>query len=215
VGAPLQLLILGTGAFAREVADLASDLPELQVVGFVASTPPFKSGDTLQGLPVYWVDELGQFAETHAAVCALATTQRWQFVEQANRLGMRFVHVVHPTARISRRATLGEGVIVSAGVVISNQSRIGDHVILNRGVLIGHDNELGPYCTVGPGANLAGNVRVGARTWIGMGALVIEKISVGSQAVIGAGALVISDVPDRVQVVGSPARVFQREIEGR
>lgn len=211
----VKLLILGTGTFALEVADLASDLPELEVVGFVASTPPYKSGDLLMDLPVYWVDELFLFAETHFAVCALVTTQRWRFIEQARARGMRFARVVHPSARVSRRARLGAGVIVSAGVVVSTNTQIGEHAILNRGVLIGHDNNIGSFCTLGPGSNLAGNVTVGTRTWIGMGALVIEKITIGSQTIVGAGALVISDVPDRVQVIGSPARVFQRDIEGR
>lgn len=210
-----NLLILGTGTFAREVADLASDLDHVSVTGFVASIPPYKSGDTILDLPVYWVDELRRFAGTHFAVCALATTRRWQFIEQAREQGIRFSRIVHPTARVSRRATLGEGVIISAGVVVSTNSNIGDHVILNRGVLIGHDNLIGPYCTAGPGANLAGNVTVGSRTWIGMGALVIEKVTLGSQADIGAGALVISDVADRVQVIGSPARIFRRDIDGR
>lgn len=212
---PVQLLILGTGTFAIEVADLARDLENVNIAGFVASAPPFKSGDTILGLPVYWVDELTEFAATHSAVCALATTQRWQFIDQARAQGMRFMQIVHPTARVSRTATLGEGAIVSAGVVVSAHSHIGAHAILNRGALVGHDNQIGAYSTVGPGANLAGNVTLGERVFVGMGAVVIEKRTIGAQAVIGAGALVISDVPARVQMVGSPARIFQRDIEGR
>lgn len=197
------------------MADLASDLDQYQVEGFVASTPPYKSGDTLLGLPVYWVDELAQFAETHSAICALTTTHRVSFIAQARALGMNFTRIVHPHARVSRRAILEQGVIVSAGAVVSTGTKIGAHVIVNRGALIGHDNTIGAYSTIGPGANLAGNVTIGERTWVGMGAMVIEKRHVGSQVVVGAGALVIHDVPDRVQVIGSPARVFQREIEGR
>lgn len=213
--APIPLLILGTGTYAVEVADLASDVGTFQLGGFVASTPPYKAGDTIMGLPVYWVNELARFVNTHYAVCAISTTHRWQFIEQARAAGMRFASVVHPTARVSRRCTLGEGVIISAGVVLSTHSHIGDHVILNRGALIGHDSRIGTCSTIGPGANLAGNVTVGSRTTVGMGALVIEKLTLGSQVVVGAGSLVIADVPDRVQVVGSPARIFQREIDGR
>lgn len=212
---PIQLLILGTGSFAIEVADLASDLENIQVTGFVASTPPYQSGDRILDLPVYWVDELAQFAETHYAVCALATTHRQQFIEEARGQGLRFTKIVHPTARVSRTAGLGEGTIISAGVVIAAHTEIGPHVILNRGALIGHDNRIGAYSTIGPGANLAGNVTLGERVFVGMGAMVIEKTTVGMQAVIGAGSLVIADVPERVQLVASPARVFRRDIDGR
>jgi acetyltransferase-like isoleucine patch superfamily enzyme len=47
-----------------------------------------------------------------------------------------------------------------------------------------------------------------------MGAIVVEKKTVGRQSVVAAGALVARDVPDRVQVMGSPAEIIQKEIDG-
>lgn len=209
-----RLLILGTGTFAMEVADLVDDIGGWEIVGFVASLPPYQPGDTILGLPVYWVDELGRFDNSYRAVCALVTTRRWKFIEQVTALGIPFATIIHPTARVSRRATVGEGSVISAGVQISTHTHIGKHVIVNRGALIGHHDIIHDYVTISPGANIAGSVTIGTRTYVGMGAIVIEKRTIGSQVAVGAGALVTHDIRDRVRVTGLPARVVEENIEG-
>jgi sugar O-acyltransferase (sialic acid O-acetyltransferase NeuD family) len=211
---PVKLLILGTGTFAMYVADLVSDLPDIQVVGFVASMPPYEPGSTMLGQPIYWVDELAQFDDSYRAVCALVTTKRIQFVQQVEALGMHFTSIIHPTARVSRMATVGEGTVINAGVQVATHSQIGKHVVINRGALIGHHNVIHDYATISPGANLAGNITVGQRAWIGLGANILEKRTIGEQSIVGAGALVSRDVPDRVKVMGVPARIVEEGIDG-
>ena len=50
-------------------------------------------------------------------------------------------------------------------------------------------------------------IRRGAR--IGGGAILCPAIEIGEDAFVGAGAVVTKDVPPRVVVVGSPARVLR------
>jgi sugar O-acyltransferase (sialic acid O-acetyltransferase NeuD family) len=209
-----RLLILGTGTFAMDVTDLISDMPGLEVDGYIASMPPYEPGCSLLGRPVYWVDEVPRFRDSHWAVCALVTTKRFDFVRQVESMGMRFTSIVHPSARVSRMATVGEGTVINAGVQVATHTCIGRHVVVNRGALIGHHNTIGDFATVSPGANLAGNVTVGERAWIGLGANVLEKLTIGERAIVGAGALVMRDVPDRVKVMGAPAVVIERDVDG-
>jgi sugar O-acyltransferase (sialic acid O-acetyltransferase NeuD family) len=213
---PIKLLILGNGTFAMEVTDLLSDIaqPRYEVVGYVASLPPFEPGTTILGRPVYWVDELVQFDDSHRVICALASTKRYLFARQAQEMGMRFVTMVHPTARVSRTATIGQGTVISAGAIVASHTVIGNHVVVNRGALIGHHIKIGNCVTVSPGANLAGAVTVGERTYVGMGATILEKRCIGAQCIVGAGAVVTKDVPDRVKVMGIPARIVEEDIEG-
>ena len=209
------LLVLGTHYFAPEVFDLVSDLPGFRVDGFVENQDRARTEQELEGLPVHWIDDVGRFADTHLAVCALGTTARGHFIEQAEAAGLRFATIVHPTAHVSARSTLGPGTIVSAGVVVATRTRIGAHVIVNRGALIGHDGEIEDLVTVGPGANIAGVCRIGARTYVGAGAVIIDRMTVGAESVVGAGAVVTKDVPANVQVVGVPARVVKEGVTGR
>jgi acetyltransferase-like isoleucine patch superfamily enzyme len=48
-----------------------------------------------------------------------------------------------------------------------------------------------------------------------MGAVVIDHLTIGAHSVVGAGSLVTKNVPDRVQVVGVPARIVKENIAGK
>jgi acetyltransferase EpsM len=209
------LLILGTRTLAIEVADFVSEIPGYQLVGFVENMDPQACGGKLENLPILWVEELAGLADTHWAVCALATTTRSRFTSQAAAYGIRFATLIHPTSRISRTTILGKGTIISPGVIIASHTRLGSHVFVNRGALIGHHTEIGDHVSIQPGANVAGKCRIGPSTYIGMGALVLDNMKIGSHSVIGAGAVVTRDVPDRVQVVGVPAKIVKENIQGK
>lgn len=206
------LLILGSRNFAPEVADLISEVPGFRVVGFVENLKPERCQETLEGLPILWVDEVAQLADSHWAVCALGTTRRSRFIDQVAAYKIPFATIVHPLARISSKSSIGEGSIVSVGVVIAAHTYVGRHVLVNRGALIGHHIEIGDYVTIGPGTNIAGGCRIGEATYIGMSAVVVDHITIGAHSVIGAGAVVTNDVPEHVQVFGVPARIVKENI---
>lgn len=210
-----RLLILGTRTLAEEIADLATEIPEIRHVGYVENMEQSKAGGDIGGLPVHWVEEVSEMSGNHWAVCGLATTHRGRFVEQVAATGLRFTTLVHPSSRISTRSSIGEGTILSVNTVIAAHTTLGRHVLVNRGALIGHHTEIGDYVSIQPGANIAGLCRMGTGTYIGMGAVVIDGISIGAHSVVGAGAVVTKDVPDNVLVVGVPARVVKEGIAGK
>jgi acetyltransferase EpsM len=209
------LLICGTRSFAAEVADLVSEIPELELTGFVENMDRARCDEPFEGLPVHWIDEIAPLARTHQAVCALATTHRARFTRQVEELGVRAATVVHPTARISPTATLAAGTIASAGAIVGAHTRVRAHALLNRGVLVGHHTEVGAHSSLMPGSNVAGNCRVGDAAFVGMGAIVLDNLTVGAHSVVAAGSVVTRDVPDHVQVMGIPARVVNEGITGR
>ena len=209
------LLILGTRTLAEEVADIVSDGTEYHVAGFVENMNRDRCEAPLDGLPVYWIDDVHQFSGTHFAVCALGTTRRFRFTAEAAERGLRFATIVHPLARVSRRAVVGEGSVLGPGAIVGTRSQVGKHVFVNRGALIGHHTRIGDHVSVMPGANIAGNCVVGDRCYIGMGAAVIDNLEIGNDSIVGAGAVVTKNVPARVQVVGVPARIVRHDVEGR
>jgi acetyltransferase EpsM len=214
VGSERDLLVCGTRTFALEVADVVEGTPGLRVVAFVENEDRGRCERPHGGLPVRWVEDVGDLRESADFVCGLGTTRRSRFTRQLEALGLRGATVVHPTAHVSGRSELGAGSIVLPGAVVGSHTRVGRHAILNRGVLIGHHTTLGDHVTLSPGANVAGACRIGDAAYIGMGAMVLNGISVGEHTVVGAGAVVTRDVPDRTKVVGVPARVVEQGIEG-
>lgn len=210
-----KLIILGAGLFAEEVADYISRIEEYELVGFVEGVDRKRCDEKLIGLPIIWIDDVLRLVEScsYKAVCAVGTTRRKRFIEQAINSGLEFATVVHPAAQVSHAAELGKGTIISPGNIIAANTKIGCHVIVNRGCLIGHHVEIGDYVTISPGTNIAGRAKIGDLCYIGMGAIILDGISVGSHSVVGAGSVVTRDVPRSVQVLGMPARI-SKEIFG-
>jgi sugar O-acyltransferase (sialic acid O-acetyltransferase NeuD family) len=212
---PVPLLILGTYMLAVELTDLVSDIPSYRLAGFVENQDPERCQLKIEGLPVHWIDSIGDLARDHYAVCGISTTHRVGFIQQAASHGMRFATLIHPTARVSSRTPVGEGSVIGAGVQVGARSQIGKHVFVNRGALIGHHTRISDYVTIQPGANVAGACEIGEGTYIAIGALVLERKKIGAHSFVGAGAMVTKDLPDHVQAVGSPARIVKRNIAGR
>jgi sugar O-acyltransferase (sialic acid O-acetyltransferase NeuD family) len=209
------VLILGTRLLAVEVMDQIADMPGYEVAGFVENMDRRMAGREMEGCPVYWIDDIGKFVKTHVATCALSTTLRKSYVEQAMGMGLRFRTLVHPTARVSSRATLSEGCFISALSAIGTHTTLGRSVFVNRGALIGHHTTIGDYGTIQPGANVAGAITIGEQCYIGMGAMVLDKHTIGRGCVIGAGAVVTHDLPDCVLAMGVPAKIIKVGIEAK
>ncbi|MBN2318264.1 MAG: acetyltransferase [Acidobacteria bacterium] len=204
-----KLMILGAGLFAEEIAEVVAVSDTYELSGFVEGVDPERCRQTLNGLPIIWIEDVGRFVNDHQAICAVGTPKRENFIRQAKKQGLPFTSIVHPSANVLRAVSIGEGTIVHAGVIIGTKTSIGCHTIVNRGCLIGHHVAIGDYVTISPGANIAGKVKIADSCYIGMGAVLVDGISVGCNAVVGAGAVVTRDVPDRVQVVGVPARIVK------
>lgn len=209
------VLILGTRLLAVEVMDQITDMPDFEVAGFVENFNREVCSQPLEGFPVYWIDDVVKFTRTHVVTCALSTTLRKSYVEQALAIGFKFQTLIHPTARVSSRAKLGDGCFISAMAAIGTHTTLGRSVFVNRGAMIGHHTTIGDFCTIQPGTNVAGAITIGEQSYIGMGAMVLDKHTIGRGCLIGAGAVVTHDLPDRVLALGVPAKIVKTDIEAK
>lgn len=116
----------------------------------------------------------------------------------------------HPRSEVSKRAGVGEGTVIMAGVTINADATIGKHCIINTNASVDHDCILADYVHLSPNVALAGNVSIGEASHIGIGACVIQGIKIGANCIVGAGTVVIRDIPDGVTVVGNPGRIIQQ-----
>jgi acetyltransferase-like isoleucine patch superfamily enzyme len=129
---------------------------------------------------------------------------------------------------VRERVAIGDDVVVGRGSLVENDTTIGamtkiqadayitaystleEHVFIAPCVVTTNDNWMGR--TEKRFGNVKGpTIRRGAR--VGGGAILCPGIEVGEDAFVGAGAVVTKDVPPRVVVVGSPARVL-RDVPG-
>jgi acetyltransferase EpsM len=203
---PANLLILGAGSYALEVAEMAREA-DYQVIGFAVNVGPRpKSTEVLEGHPVWWLEDVGEFCRVCRTIAAIISPERKGIINQAGERGFAFVRLVHPSAAVSPSAHVAFGSIISRQVAVGYKASIRNNVIVNRGTTIGHHSIIEAFSTIGPGANLAGRVEVGNGAFIGMGANVLEGRKIGEGAIVGAGAVVTRDVAPGAKVMGVPAR---------
>ena len=207
------LLILGAGGHGKVVAETALASGVVSSVSFLDDRcTSLNAWLPVLGWPVIGPLGLSLQAETaaqfDAAVVAIGhAATRLHWIQQLQNAGYHLPVLVHPTAWVSPSAQLGPASVVSAHAAVQAEASIGTGAILNTGCSVDHDAQLADGVHICPGARLAGEVNVGARSWIGIGASVIQQVRIGSDVTVGAGAAVVRDVPNKVTVVGVPARV--------
>ncbi|RFC54851.1 hypothetical protein DXU93_07295 [Brumimicrobium aurantiacum] len=119
-----------------------------------------------------------------------------------------FTTLQHPTAIVSKTATIGVNTLISAGAIVNPLTEIGIGCIINTGAIIEHECKVKDFAHIAPGAVLAGNVTVGERSFVGAGAVVRQGVTIGKDVIVGAGAVVVKDIPDGQTVVGNPAKLL-------
>lgn len=207
-----RLVVFGASGHGAVVADAAS-LAGFDVLGF-ADDDPAKAGLGLLdwsvvAIGVDAVARLCREARASVVVSIGSNRARQVVLERLVDKGLSLATIVHPTATISRFATLGAGTVVFAGVIVNAGARIGSNVILNTAASIDHDNVIGDHAHVSPGARLGGTVCVGTGTHVGIGAAVRNNLRIGAWTLVGAGSVVVKDIPDHVVAFGNPARVVR------
>jgi len=206
------LVIIGAGGLGREIAWLVEEInqkePKWQLIGFLDDSVELQKRQ-VNGYPVLgslsWLEH--NKLDELAGVCAVGLPiAKRRLVEQAKHFGLKFTTLIHPSAIISNKVKLGEGVIICAGCILTVDLEIGEQVILNPGCGIGHDVIIERYATLFWHVDLAGRVKIEEGSLLGSKSTVIQGITVGAWSIIGAGAVVTRDIPPHCTAVGVPAR---------
>ncbi|HZC31623.1 MAG TPA: acyltransferase [Gaiellaceae bacterium] len=125
---------------------------------------------------------------------------------------------------VRERVRVGDDVVIGRGSLVENDTAIGARTKIQADAYITaystvEDDVFIAPCVVTTNDNFMGRterrheliegptIRRGAR--VGGGAILCPAVEIGEEAFVGAGAVVTKDVPPRVVVVGSPARVLR------
>ena len=203
------VIIIGAGGHGKVLLDILLNTG-IQVIGFLDNDAALR-GKEIFGIPILGKDEeIVRYQSDEVKLVngigsvGVATLRR-NVYEKFKAQGFHFRQVIHPSAVISRRAVLEEGVQVMAGAVINIGSWIGEDTIINTRASVDHDCQIGRHVHIAPGTTLSGGVYVGDETLIGTGSSVIQGIRIGEGSLVGAGSVVIHDVSDHVVMYGVPA----------
>jgi sugar O-acyltransferase (sialic acid O-acetyltransferase NeuD family) len=205
-----RLILVGCGAFARELINWVDDLVEMgnsiPVTGFLDNNP-----DALKGFPysIPYLSSIETYMPQQGDRLLMAVgdpnSKKKLFLELKSK-GATFAALIHPSATVARTAKIGEGVVVCPHALISADAIIGDLCAINGSASVGHDVNLGDFATLSSHVDLTGWVHVGECVFFGSGARVLPKIKIGKGARIGAGSVVMRSVPADGVVYAPPAK---------
>lgn len=197
---PKNIIIIGAGGHAKVIADIVLKSGN-NLIGFLDDN---KAGDTVIGFEVLGrIDKIEEFEDKAEFVIGIGDSYIRKGI--AEKYGVKWSTLVHPSACVAIDVFLGEGTVVMANAVINACTTIRKHCIINSGVIIEHDNTIENYTHISPNATLCGRVFIGECTHVGAGATIINGLCVCRDCIIGAGAVVIRDIMDSGKYSGVPA----------
>jgi sugar O-acyltransferase (sialic acid O-acetyltransferase NeuD family) len=210
-----RLVIVGGGGFGRELIEHATDAHEaggcLAVGGYLDDGGPDVLASLGYELP--WIGRIADYRPEPGDLFVLGIGSpegKRKVVAMLKDRGARFSQVIHPTCLVTRRTTIGEGVVLGPYTGTGAQTCIGDFVTMNSYSGLGHDSRVGAFSTLSAHVDVMGHAVIGADVFVGSHASILPKVKIGDGARIGAGAMVYRSVPPGRTAYAPPAKLLKR-----
>lgn len=204
-----DIIIVGAAGFGREIYNYIEDAikngAQWRIKCFLDDNPAALDG---YDYPVKTIFPLSQYQPSpeEAFVCALGDPKtKKAVVEKLKERGAKFITIVHPSARVGRNVSIGEGCVVCPNCSLSCDCKIGDFVMLNVGTSVGHDSQIGSWSTLSSHCDVTGFAQVGEGVFFASSVAVIPSSKVGDWARVGINSSVIMKVRGGASAFGNPA----------
>lgn len=145
----MRLIILGSGGYGRTVADVAEQL-----------------GYTVQflddSIPDHPLSSFSQFiSDDTVFIPAFGNNEfRLSWINRIEQSGGKLATLIHPTAYVSPKAKIKEGVVILPKAVVNTDVRVERGVILNLGCIVDHGCVIEEGVHLAPGAIVKGENRI-------------------------------------------------------
>jgi len=197
----IKLVLIGSGGFAKEVLMYLNDIPETKVIGYIDK---LEKKDIDSFVP-YLGDDNAKFSSDIFFVLSIGSLEiRKRMVDLYGE--DRFYTLIHPSARISNSAKIGQGSIICPNCYIGPDAEIGKFCLMNYHTFVPHNCKLGKFSFLAPLTNIGGDTKIGNNFFAGLSVTIIPRVKIGNNVNISAGSVVTRNIEDGVTVFGNPAR---------
>mgnify|MGYP000751854218 CR=1 FL=1 len=205
-----DIVIVGSGGFAKEVAFLIDEINKVNKIWNLLGYIDVSVGEENGKYTVYgtddWLASIDFEINVVFGVGDPVLLKRLQNKFKKNE-NLQYPNLIHPNvigdwARIS----IGVGNIICASNTFTTDIKIGDFNIVNIDCTIGHDVEIGDFNVINPSVNISGGVKVNDGVLLGTNATILQNNQICSDAIIGADGLVTKNIEKPGVYIGSPVK---------
>lgn len=205
-----DLVIIGAGGFAREVAWLIEEnnkaSNEWNILGYI--TGNCDQNESLN-YPILGGDDwLLDYNDEINAVCCIGSSKIRESIisKYKDKKNIVFPNIISKDAIISNSVKLGKGNVICAGSILTVDITLHNFCIINLDCTVGHDAVLNDFVTLYPSVNVSGITNIGRCSELGTGTQIIQGKTIGDFSIVGAGSVVVKDIPEKCTAVGAPAK---------
>lgn len=160
-----RLLIIGAGGHGLVVEEIAKACG-YETIDFLDDKAPNAVGK---------INEVSFYAPNYDGVIISIGNNavRCDITEKLETIeGINVVTLIHPTAFVSKSATIGKGTVIEPNVTINANSKIGEGCIISVGVIVDHDCKIGCFSHINAGAICMAGSKVEGFTKVNAGGII-------------------------------------------
>lgn len=201
-----KLVIIGTGAMARDVTAFVNRYELYEIVGYACNKEYVESSRKAQAKwNICALDELEQKYDKNDIELFVAISQfqmlnrvRKDTFNALKQRGFHFATLISPTATVLSKR-IGEGSWIQDSAYLSTETEIGENVIVDILSYIAHFSKIEDHVFVAGRATIFGSVTIGEQCFIGAASTIFNDVRIGHKCLIGGGVTIKKDVPPCTQ----------------
>lgn len=197
-----NLIIFGTGDFARITRYYLESDSDFKIIGFTANKSLIKEKE-LDGLPVIPFEEIidthppNKFSIIICVAFSEINKKRARIFEQVKNKGYELESYIHSSTKIWDNCEIGENCLIFENNTIQPLVKIGNNVIIQSGNVISHNTTIKDHCFITSSVSIAGHVTIEEYSFLGMNCTVRNRIKIGKECIIGAGAVILKNTKNK------------------
>lgn len=140
----MKLLIIGAGGHGHVIAEIADD-SGYERIAFL--------DDNYQGA-IGKIADIEKFStEYEFAFVGIGNNEyRSELIDQLIHCGYTIPTLIHPTAYVSKTATIGRGTVIAPMAIINANAKVGEGCIISAAAIVDHNAVIGDFAHIDAGA---------------------------------------------------------------
>tara|TARA_B110000503_G_scaffold108636_1_gene162492 strand:- start:1969 stop:2607 length:639 start_codon:yes stop_codon:yes gene_type:complete len=206
----IQLGIIGSGGFAREVLQLARDIQNKKDAWFAeiyfVELDDFHTKQIVDEIIVLKLSDCDLDKMSFVIAIGDPVLKRRIFNELPR--GIHFTSLISPLAFVASDVQYSQGLVVMPFSYLSCNVKLGQHIHINSHCTIGHDSSIGEFSTMACSVMIAGENSISSICYFGMNSSTRQGISICENVTVGLNAGVVKTIVEPGIYIGTPSKLM-------